>query len=75
MLFDVGMNQKKTSPSTLVHNMEALGVSRDDVDFVFISHRHMDHVGGLAAQKARTFELDAGRHGAARGRRLRAGAR
>jgi 7,8-dihydropterin-6-yl-methyl-4-(beta-D-ribofuranosyl)aminobenzene 5'-phosphate synthase len=57
VLFDVGMNQKKTSPSTLVHNMEALGVSRDEVDFVFISHRHMDHIGGLSAQKARTFEL------------------
>ncbi len=57
VLFDIGLNQKKTSPSALVHNMQALGVSREDVDFVFISHRHMDHIGGLAAQKARTFEL------------------
>jgi 7,8-dihydropterin-6-yl-methyl-4-(beta-D-ribofuranosyl)aminobenzene 5'-phosphate synthase len=57
VLFDVGLNHKKASPSALVHNMEVLGVSRDEVDFVFISHRHMDHIGGLAAQKARTFEL------------------
>jgi 7,8-dihydropterin-6-yl-methyl-4-(beta-D-ribofuranosyl)aminobenzene 5'-phosphate synthase len=60
VLFDVGLNHKKTSPSALVHNMEALGVSRSEVDLVFISHRHMDHIGGLAAQKARTFELTPG---------------
>jgi 7,8-dihydropterin-6-yl-methyl-4-(beta-D-ribofuranosyl)aminobenzene 5'-phosphate synthase len=57
LLFDVGLNQKKSSPSSLVHNMATLGVSRDDIDCVFISHLHMDHVGGLKAQKARTFEL------------------
>lgn len=57
LLFDVGMNQKKASPSALLHNMEALGVARDEVDGVFISHLHMDHVGGLKPQKARTFEL------------------
>jgi 7,8-dihydropterin-6-yl-methyl-4-(beta-D-ribofuranosyl)aminobenzene 5'-phosphate synthase len=60
VLFDVGLNHKKTSPSALEHNMEVLGVARDEVDFVFISHRHMDHIGGLAAQKARTFELTPG---------------
>jgi 7,8-dihydropterin-6-yl-methyl-4-(beta-D-ribofuranosyl)aminobenzene 5'-phosphate synthase len=57
VLFDVGMNQAKSSPSALVRNMQALGVSRDEIDAVFISHLHMDHVGGLRAQKARTFEL------------------
>jgi 7,8-dihydropterin-6-yl-methyl-4-(beta-D-ribofuranosyl)aminobenzene 5'-phosphate synthase len=57
LLFDVGMNQKKSSPSALIQNMRALGVSREDVDGVFISHLHMDHVGGLRPQKERTFEL------------------
>jgi 7,8-dihydropterin-6-yl-methyl-4-(beta-D-ribofuranosyl)aminobenzene 5'-phosphate synthase len=57
ILFDTALNQHKASPSALVHNMRALGVSRDEIDFIFISHRHMDHVGGLAAQKARTFQL------------------
>ena len=57
LLFDVGLNQQKESPSPLVRNMAALGVSRDEVDAVLISHCHMDHTGGLAAQKARTFEL------------------
>ena len=57
LLFDVGLNQAKSSPSPLVRNMATLGVSRDDLDGVFISHLHMDHIGGLKAQKARTFEL------------------
>jgi 7,8-dihydropterin-6-yl-methyl-4-(beta-D-ribofuranosyl)aminobenzene 5'-phosphate synthase len=57
LLFDVGLNQKKESPSPLVRNMAALGVSRSEIDAVLISHCHMDHTGGLAAQKARTFEL------------------
>jgi 7,8-dihydropterin-6-yl-methyl-4-(beta-D-ribofuranosyl)aminobenzene 5'-phosphate synthase len=60
LLFDVGMNQKKSSPSALVRNMQTLGVSREEIDGVFISHLHMDHVGGLKAQKARTFELTPG---------------
>ncbi len=37
--------------------MEALGVSRDEIDVVFISHRHVDHTGGLKAQRKRTFTL------------------
>jgi 7,8-dihydropterin-6-yl-methyl-4-(beta-D-ribofuranosyl)aminobenzene 5'-phosphate synthase len=57
LLFDVGLNQKKESPSPLVRNMAALGVSRDEIDAVLISHCHVDHTGGLAAQRARTFEL------------------
>jgi 7,8-dihydropterin-6-yl-methyl-4-(beta-D-ribofuranosyl)aminobenzene 5'-phosphate synthase len=57
ILFDLGLNQKGVSPSPLRHNMEALGVSRDEIDAVFISHRHVDHTGGFKAQKARTFTL------------------
>lgn len=57
LLFDVGLNQKKASPSPLVRNMANLGVAREDIDGVVISHLHMDHVGGLKAQRARTFEL------------------
>jgi 7,8-dihydropterin-6-yl-methyl-4-(beta-D-ribofuranosyl)aminobenzene 5'-phosphate synthase len=37
--------------------MEALGVSRAEIDAVVISHRHVDHTGGLAAQRAHSFQL------------------
>ena len=57
VLFDVGLNRKAESPSPLVRNMEVLGVNRGDIDSVFISHRHVDHTGGMKSQKARTFML------------------
>jgi metal-dependent hydrolase (beta-lactamase superfamily II) len=46
ILFDTGMNSTKASPSPLEHNMAALGVGLADVDVVFLSHAHFDHVGG-----------------------------
>jgi 7,8-dihydropterin-6-yl-methyl-4-(beta-D-ribofuranosyl)aminobenzene 5'-phosphate synthase len=57
ILFDLGENEKRAPHSPLVHNMEALGVSRDAIDAVVISHRHIDHTGGFKAQKAKTFML------------------
>lgn len=57
ILFDVGFNRKGLSPSPLLHNMKALGVSREEIDSVVISHRHVDHTGGFEAQKAKTFML------------------
>jgi 7,8-dihydropterin-6-yl-methyl-4-(beta-D-ribofuranosyl)aminobenzene 5'-phosphate synthase len=57
LLFDTGDNEKGASPSPLARNMETLGVSRKDIDAVFISHRHVDHTGGMKAQKAKTFML------------------
>jgi 7,8-dihydropterin-6-yl-methyl-4-(beta-D-ribofuranosyl)aminobenzene 5'-phosphate synthase len=46
LLFDVGLNHKKESPSPLVRNMNSLGTSRDGIDAVLISHCHVDHTGG-----------------------------
>jgi 7,8-dihydropterin-6-yl-methyl-4-(beta-D-ribofuranosyl)aminobenzene 5'-phosphate synthase len=43
MLFDTGV-----SPKTLAQNLKAAKISVDDLDFVVLSHRHGDHVGGLA---------------------------
>ncbi len=51
ILMDVGFNKKKEHPSPLLQNIKTLGVSLNDVDLMFISHRHLDHVGGMQEQK------------------------
>ena len=60
ILMDAGLNWKNEEKSTLLRNMETLGVRLGDVKHLFLSHLHMDHVGGLAAQKERTVKLGAG---------------
>lgn len=57
LLFDLGLNAQKESPSPLQRNAAALDVSLDTVDAVVISHAHQDHVGGLKAQMAHSFVL------------------
>lgn len=42
LLFDVG-----EVPGAVEHNLTQLGVSLDDINDVLISHRHIDHIGGL----------------------------
>ncbi len=60
ILMDVGFNAKKEHPSPLLQNMETLGVSTSEIDMIFISHAHLDHLGGLADQKQKTFSLSQG---------------
>jgi 7,8-dihydropterin-6-yl-methyl-4-(beta-D-ribofuranosyl)aminobenzene 5'-phosphate synthase len=43
ILFDTGNN-----PDILAHNAEAKGIDLAKLDFVVISHRHGDHIGGLS---------------------------
>ena len=43
ILFDAGNN-----PETLAHNARIKGVDLSKLDFVVMSHRHGDHMGGLA---------------------------
>lgn len=59
ILFDVGWNVKKEHPSALLRNMALLGVGLDEIDSVFISHPHLDHVGGRHCQLGKTFALSA----------------
>ena len=57
VLFDVGFNRAGESPSPLEHNLAALGVGLDEIDAIFLSHAHRDHVGGTEFERARTFSL------------------
>ncbi len=60
ILMDTGLNAKKEHPSPLLHNMEKLGVSEKEIDMIFFSHLHPDHVGGMKNQKDKTFSLSQG---------------
>ena len=42
LLFDTGSNGR-----VLLKNMQKLGVSAEEIAYVFISHSHWDHIGGL----------------------------
>jgi len=57
LLFDLGYNAPRESPSPLQRNAAALKVDLDTLDAAVISHRHLDHVGGLNAQMAHSFTL------------------
>jgi len=60
ILLDVGYNAKKEHPSPLLLNMEKLGVTVDDIDMLFISHPHVDHLGGMKEQKDKQFSFSQG---------------
>ena len=57
ILFDVGLNLRGEHPSPLLRNMQALGVTLEEVDYIVISHLHLDHVGGMEYQRKCTFAL------------------
>ncbi len=58
ILFDLGMNAKNEEPSPLIHNAELMGIKLpQDIDYIVISHMHLDHIGGLKNQLKRTFSL------------------
>jgi 7,8-dihydropterin-6-yl-methyl-4-(beta-D-ribofuranosyl)aminobenzene 5'-phosphate synthase len=57
ILMDVGLNFPASDPSPLQHNMRELGIRLDDFDTIVISHRHVDHVGGLRWLRRNTFSL------------------
>jgi 7,8-dihydropterin-6-yl-methyl-4-(beta-D-ribofuranosyl)aminobenzene 5'-phosphate synthase len=61
ILFDVGSNSVKENPSPLIYNMQKLGIDIRNIDIIFISHLHLDHIGGMDDQRAVTFSLTQGK--------------
>jgi metal-dependent hydrolase (beta-lactamase superfamily II) len=59
ILFDVGFNRDEARPAPIERNMATLGVRPSEIDAVFISHRHRDHVGGVAHERAGTVSIGA----------------
>lgn len=60
ILMDVGFNKNETHPSPLLQNMQLLGINPGQLDMIFISHVHSDHVGGMKVQKEKTFSISQG---------------
>ena len=60
ILLDVGNNVQKTHPSPLLQNMKTLGVKGKDIDAIFISHLHFDHLGGKNEMKKKIFSISQG---------------
>jgi len=60
IFMDVGFNERRAHPSPLLHNITTLGVSMDSLDAFFISHVHLDHVGGITERKEHTFSISQG---------------
>jgi len=60
ILMDVGFNAKKEHPSPFLHNLKKLGKSLANIDILFFSHLHLDHVGGMKEQRNKQFSFSAG---------------
>ncbi len=48
ILLDTGLNRRGEHPSPLLRNMRALGVDPLRIDALFVSHLHIDHIGGMS---------------------------
>ncbi len=57
ILLDVGANSRKEHPSALISNMKILDKTFDELDFIYLSHLHLDHIGGMKNQRNATFSV------------------
>jgi len=58
ILLDVGNNPNQLAVAPFVQNMQALGISPEEIDAIVISHPHPDHVGGVEAWKQDSISFD-----------------
>ena len=65
VLFDLGLNAAGEDPPPLLANMRTLGIAPGDIDAVFLSHAHLDHVGGKRLADEGSFALTADQRGLA----------
>ena len=54
-LFDAGTGTLFKSPGKLPQTLASLGIKPEDVDYVLLTHMHMDHIGGLLQEEKRAF--------------------
>ena len=54
---DLGYNPDESPSLPALQNMQALGMSLEDLDAIIISHPHPDHVGGVQAWRNKTISL------------------
>ena len=55
VLFDAGTGTLFQSPGKLADTLASLGIKPEDVDFVLLTHMHLDHIGGLLREEKRAF--------------------
>lgn len=58
ILFDMGFNKQKQTTSPLMNNMKVLGIAPEEIDSIFLSHIHRDHIGGVEAEKNKTVNTE-----------------
>jgi len=57
ILMDVGNNPNESAQLPSIQNLQALGISWEEIDAVVISHPHPDHIGGLKAWQNKTISF------------------
>lgn len=57
VLMDLGFNPTESAQPPSLQNMQALGITNDEIDAIVISHPHPDHVGGVQAWRDKTIFL------------------
>jgi 7,8-dihydropterin-6-yl-methyl-4-(beta-D-ribofuranosyl)aminobenzene 5'-phosphate synthase len=57
ILMDLGHNPNASARLPSLQNMRALGIAREEIDAIVISHPHPDHVGGVQAWQEGTLSF------------------